>query len=125
MLIFNHSPLLLSNSAYIQPFTVALIEFRGVVFDRLSVRGLCKFRSFQRNRSNGYPCLTIEVAGTDLSNVRRFKLCQNGQSCYILVVLDCFDDYLTYFGKGLGIFDLFRRICRGTMVDSFQFHILS
>ena len=51
-------------NGYLQPFTGTRIKLRGVVFDRLSVRGLWKVRSFQRNRSNGYPWLTIEVAGS-------------------------------------------------------------
>ena len=51
-------------NGYLQSFTGARIELRGVVFDRLSMRGLWKFRSFQRDRSNGYPWLTIKVAGS-------------------------------------------------------------
>ena len=110
-------------NGYLQPFTGARIELRGVVFDRLSVRGLWKFRSFQRNRSNEYSWLTIEVSETGLSNIWRFKLFQNGQSCDMSVVLDRFDDYLTYFGKGLGIFNSFRRNCFVVMEGFVSFRV--
>ena len=39
----------------------------------LLVEGISKFRSFQRNCSNGYSWLTIEVAETDLSNIQKFR----------------------------------------------------
>ena len=87
------------------------------------MEGIWKFRSCQRNRSNEYSWLTIEVSETGLSNSWGFKLFQNGQSCEISVVLNRSDDYLTYLGKGLGIFNSFRRNCFVVMEGFVSFRV--